>query len=202
MPRLDWFAFYPADYDADTWYLSPMQHFAYFQILKTIFLSGQHVTPPSIPDDDKFLQKLCKPASVAEWSETREVLIDGPRALLRSDGGNLTQKRMSAEIAEAIRRSQHGQTAARARWGASRQGATPETAATVKSGPKSGNGNGSDHLSKRQFAYLASQIRKWRDENGTLLTGSTSEEWERAFQLAFGFDSSFWQSETEFHSAN
>lgn len=200
MPRLPFYAFYVADYRADTRHLTPMQHFAYREILDEIFLSGQHRFPPSIPDDDKFLRLLCKPNSDEEWRETRDALIDGPRAPLRSENGRITQKRMTIEVKKALVRAEKSLNANRARWGLPDHPEGSDRASTVKSGPISGNGNGHEHMSKRQFVLIASKIREWTREKQGLLVGAHPEEWEEAFRREFGFSSAFWEAEKTFQN--
>lgn len=195
MPRLDWYAFYVADYRADTRHLSPMQHFAYRELIDEIFLSGQHEDPPSVPDDEGYLLAICRPGTPSEWEETRHVLIDGPRALLRSDGGRLTQKRVSHEVAKAVARTRKAKTAADGRWAHPR----PENAPQVTPAPKNGNGNG--HMSDRQYLFFASRIGKWQTENAWKWVGaSDASDFERAFATEFGLPWSKWKAEQDYRA--
>src|SRR5512139_1261716 len=189
MPRLDWYAFYVADYRADTRHLTPMQHFAYREIIDEIFLSGQHHEPPSIPDDDDYLQSIARPSSPEEWAQTRHVLIDGPRALLTVEDGRLYQKRVSHEVRKALERAERGQKGAKVRWA----GRAPENAATGSSG----NGNG--HMSEQQYTWLATRIGKWRIDNAPRFVGlADSSEFYRAFELEIGISWERWQSELSY----
>lgn len=200
MPRLPAYLFYVADYRADTRHLSPMQHFAYREILDEIFLSGQHQFPPSVLDEDIFLRSLCKPDSEEQWRETRHVLLDGPRALLQLEDGKITQKRMAIEVEKAIKRYERSSKANRARWGIAEQGEDEENAATVKPGPISSNGNGSGYLKRGQYQFLAADYGKWREENSSLFVGMTQEAWERAFELRFGLTWKQFERERDHHT--
>lgn len=192
MPRLDWYAFYVADYRADTRHLTPMQHFAYREIIDEIFLSGQHEYPPHVPDDDGFLIALCRPNSPEEWQQTRHVLIDGPRALLKAESGIITQKRVTHEVQKALERAFKAKKAASGRW---RDGGDGENGVAV---PKNG-GNG--HMSDSQYAFLASAIGKWKSENSWQWAGATDDSaFERAFMAQFGMKWQKWQAEVEKHA--
>lgn len=201
VPRLDWYAFYVADYRADTRHLSPMQHFAYREIIDEIFLSGQHEDPPSIPDDDSYLTGICRPQSAEEWATTRQVLIDGPRALLKSENGRLTQKRVSHEVEKALARADKAYKAAGARWGA---GSDRDHAPAVKPSPlkEKSNGNGAEHMSRKQFLYFCSRVNRWRETARETLAGGTDADWNAAFLREFGMSWSLWEAELRHHNAS
>lgn len=171
MPRLDWYAFYVADYRADTRHLTREQHFAYREFLDEIFIAGQHESPASIPDDDDYLKFLARAASDDEWRMTRHVLIDGPRALLRRENGRLLQGRMSHEVEKALARSRKATTANEARWSKHRQAAAD--------GPE-------NHMDADQYASYAKTIAEWLQLNG---------EDGPAFYQRFRFSLDRWRAE-------
>lgn len=191
MPRLDWYAFYVADYRADTRHLTPMQHFAYRELLDEIFLAGQHEQPPSISSDDDYLRSICRPNSDDEWTTTRRVLINGPRALLKLEDGRLYQKRMSHEVEKALTRSEKAKAAIETRWEKARSNA-PESTNSPKAiathGPNgdraaTGRGNGSAlKLTDSQWVFIATRAGKWMDEHRELWSG---EEWPRGWEGQF-----------------
>lgn len=184
MPRLDWYAFYVADYRADTRHLTREQHFAYREMLDEIFLAGQHELPASIPDDDEFLKGLARAISSEEWAQTRHVLIDGPRAPLKSENGRITQKRMAHEVEKAIQRSSKAKTAAGARWEQAKQPIRPP------SGTEDG------HMTDGQFAHYMKLIDEWVDN----VPKSVDEDaFAAAFSARFGFSFDRWDAECMYH---
>lgn len=184
MPRLDWYAFYVADYRADTRHLSREQHFAYREMLDEIFLAGQHELPASIPDDDEYLKGLARASSPEEWSTTRHVLIDGPRAFLLSSGGRITQKRMAHEVDKALQRSSKAKTAAGSRW--------DKAKADIR--PQSGTEDG--HMTASQFNHYRTMIDDWND-SVPLTVGDSA--FDAAFRARFGFSFDRWDAECMHH---
>lgn len=91
MSKLPFMNFYVADYLGDTGHLSCEQHGAYTQLLFQMWrFNGK------LPDDDVVLARLCH-LSVKRWRQ-----IGGPvRAFFTVQGGDLTQKRITTELAKA-----------------------------------------------------------------------------------------------------
>jgi uncharacterized protein YdaU (DUF1376 family) len=121
---LDFFAWFPADYRADTRHLTREEHFAYREIIDEIFLTDQERC--RIKDDDEYLRELCR-ASADEWSDIRKTLIDGPRALLTKRGGWLYSSRLTKEIEKARVKSQKNREAAEKRWQSERNADAMQT---------------------------------------------------------------------------
>lgn len=115
MPRtLDFFAWYPADYRADTTHLTREEDFAYRAILDEIFLTNQ--ASCRIEDDDEYIARITKSVSVDEWKRIRRVLIDGPRAPLTKRGKWISSGRLTREIAKAHDKSKKNSQIARDGW--------------------------------------------------------------------------------------
>ena len=96
--KLDFFAWHPADYRADTAHLSREADYAFRRILDEIFITAQDTC--QIVDDDQYLRALCR-ASEREWQNIRHTLIDGPKALLGKRNGHVYSERMETEIRRA-----------------------------------------------------------------------------------------------------
>ena len=205
MPRsLSFYGWYPADYRADTRHLTREQHFAYREILDEIFLTGQDETPPSIPDDDAMLMEICRAASAEEWAETRRVLIDGARGLLRSENGRIVQRRMTAEIERAHELSGKRRTAARKRWDARAETARHDEKEPERVGSHGGNGHGAPTMSVKQFRFYAGRVSKWLDENRDRFVGGGeqgSKLFDAAFERGVGITWKDWQREKAIHDA-
>lgn len=205
MPRALWtYPWAPADYRADTRHLTREQHAAYREILDEIFLSGQHESPPSIPDDDRLLESVAMAKSAKEWKEIRAVLIDGPRAVLQSQSGRISQKRMTAEITKALAKCEKAQQSARARWSEKSPERSPlddtATNAAKQDSHHGGNGHGQT-MSRKQYLFFATKIGKWRLENQHLIVGaSDSAEFDAAFLREFGMSWTEWQREQAIHA--
>lgn len=112
--KLDFFAWYPAAYRADTRHLTREEHFAYREIIDEIFLSDQETC--RIKDDDEYLREICR-ATPDEWKTIRRTLIDGPRALLTRKGRFIHSRRLTEEIERAKDKTQKRRDAANQRWG-------------------------------------------------------------------------------------
>jgi uncharacterized protein YdaU (DUF1376 family) len=96
--KLEWFAWEPAAYKADTSHLSREADYAYRRILDEIFIRAQDTG--CIPDDDRYLRGVAR-ATAEEWEEIRYELIDGPAALLQKQGGMISSPRLYTEIQRA-----------------------------------------------------------------------------------------------------
>lgn len=204
MPRALWtYPWAPADYRADTRHLTREQHVAYREILDEIFLSGQHESPPSIPDDDRLLESIAMAKNSSEWKEIRAVLIDGPRAVLQSQCGRISQKRMTAEIERALDKCQKAQQSARTRWAEKSPERSPDapgsTNRTERGSHHAGNGNG-QAMSRKQYLFFATKIGKWKLENEHLFVGNDGLVFEAAFQREFGLTWQAWQREFAIHA--
>lgn len=198
MPRLDWYAFYPADYRRDTRHLNRAQHMAYRTILDEIFEYGQQKDPPSIPDDDDYLSTLCMADSAEEWTETRRVLFDERRPLLRMVGAEISQNRMGIEIKKAQDRSGHAKVAAETRWAAREQ----KSDARPKRNAGNGNGAATEGISEAQYFFYSSRIGKWRIENSHRWVGlSDNSQYEADFFAEFGMTWARWKEEQARHAS-
>jgi uncharacterized protein YdaU (DUF1376 family) len=69
----------------------------------------------SLPDDDRFLARTLH-LSPEEWAEFRSVLVDGPQAVLRSEGGRIFNPRLRSEWEAACRKSKQASEAIGKRW--------------------------------------------------------------------------------------
>lgn len=204
MPRdLNFYAWYPADYRADTRHLNRAEHFAYREILDEIFLSGSRSDPPGLMDDDAYLMRLCKAESAEEWAQTRYTLIEGPNPLLQRDRyGWISQRRLTAELIKARDARGKRQAAAAKRWekpAPDRSGSTNGHGEVPEHG---GNGHGAPTMSEAQFLFYAGKVAKWMDEKRDLYHGGSSapgSAFARDFENSIGISWQRWLREQEMH---
>lgn len=219
MPKdLHAYMWHPSDFRADTRHLNREQSAAYREILDEIFLSGQHESPPSIPDDDEWLMRITQAKSAKEWAQTRWVLIDGPRAVCQRIDGRISQKRLTAEINRALAISQVRRESINRRWkkpAPNASGSTndlPAGLAHLSAIIGGGNGNG-DHsrlpaaapatysaMSDDQFDFYALKVGQWTAENGN--KGPKSPQSQADFEISVGISWIRWQKEQLFHDRN
>lgn len=103
--KLDWFAWYAAQYAADTTHLSREADYAYRRIIDHIFIHDQKTC--RVVDDELLLVGIAR-CSREEWPAIRHALIDGPMAMLeKPDGaeGWLFSPKLAEEIHKAKKKS-------------------------------------------------------------------------------------------------
>lgn len=101
--RLEFFAWYPFDYAADTSHLSPVADLAYRRILDEIFKTAQDTC--RIPADDDYLITVAR-TTVDKWPAIQRALISGAKPLLQKRGRWISQPRLTEEIRKAQKKSQ------------------------------------------------------------------------------------------------
>lgn len=87
-----WFAFYPRDYERDTWDLSLIEHGAYLKLMVHYY----ETTEP-IPDDAGKLQKICRAHSEEELQAISRIIS---RFFVKKDDG-YHHRRCDSEIRKA-----------------------------------------------------------------------------------------------------
>ena len=149
-------------------------------------------------------------SSDEEWIETRRVLIDGPRAVLQSRDGRISQKRMTFEIEKSLGKSAVRKMAAEVRWKAFQKpaGSTisnqaipthakqPKNAATGSPRTHKRNGNGSQ-MSDQQFLYYSGRIAKWWEEHRELYHGMPASRLDSIFERDIGISMESWEREQQ-----
>lgn len=114
-----WMPMFWRDFFADTEDLDELEGWAYIRLLGQMWLQGGAL--PCDPERLRRLAKMSRECWPRVWSRLRDYFT--------VDGDRLTQKRLSAEYARAIRqreiRSQKGKKGAAARWGGDGPGNGP-----------------------------------------------------------------------------
>ena len=121
MNDLPWFSMYPADFLVSTAMMTPVQGWAYTQLLMYAWTNG------GVPDDREQCANLTRcPLTEADWQAIRSrlVVIATPMAPAMA---TLSHPRMERERAEATERRrtavENGKAGAEARWGSKNRGA-------------------------------------------------------------------------------
>lgn len=112
---LPYFPFYPGDWLSSTKVriLTLEERAAYFEIMCHMWgFEGECY----LPDDDTLLARIAG-VTQERWMEMRQSLVDGPMAVLQTDGRRITNKRLLAEWNKASEKSAKAAQSARSRYG-------------------------------------------------------------------------------------
>lgn len=107
---MEWFPWYPADFERDTYHLTLAQDGAYRRLIDKYMILRE-----ALPDDDAALARIIG-VGFEEWVSVAPVV----RKFFRAKDGKLTHKRCAAELrAQELRFGRHserGKKAAFAKW--------------------------------------------------------------------------------------
>lgn len=143
--NIPYFSFYPQDWlsEPKVQQLTYEEQGIYFALLCHMWNFANEYGDPSLPNDDKFIQRLLK-IRPAKWKKVKAVLVEGIAPVIEVRDGRLVNKRLLKEFKKAKEKSDKAAKAAKKRWKESssehengqKNGGIVSTPATKKQGDK------------------------------------------------------------------